>query len=620
MNSFFLRFLFILGICGGVFQQVFAIRMIELKKGVDDIYLYKDYLEIAEDKTGFWTLDTILQPGFDRFVLNTEDYRYVENHTSTYWIHLRVQNNAPVAQKWIFEVLSMHTHYLTLYYKGQDGRWVMSSAGEKKPFSERSYKVKNFTFNLPLDSGKVHDLYVKVRSENDAGFEYKIRSQEYFTWYTSHEYMYLGVYYGLLAFLILYNLILFITSLDKIYIFYALYLIGCSLVSFSEDGLSYEFLWPGKPWINDLIDQYCEVLFLTFFLLYASYFISLHKNYPLFFKILVAISGVYISTQLFFTTLAEIAFIYLYWIPFVLLYLAALYSYWKGYIAARFLIIGYSFVLVSLLLSRLRWYGIIEANIFTVYSFYFAVILETFVFTYAIADRFTILKKEKDKAQSNLIQQLEENKQLQSKVNRELEEKVADRTAQLEIEKQKLDTANKELATMAEELNRINSRLDYDNWHLQKNLKEETRSRILHEKVSYAEYCTIFSTDFSCFKYLEEIKWKEGYHCRKCFHLKYSEMSDEHLSRRCTRCGYVESVTNHTIFQSIKFPLTKALYLVYYCSLEAEKMTLDELSELLQLRRNTCWSFNKKVKERMENIKKKNKINTIKNWESLILD
>ena len=128
-----------------------------------------------------------------------------------------------------------------------------------------------------------------------------------------------------------------------------------------------------------------------------------------------------------------------------------------------------------------------------------------------------------------LIDQLEKNKLLQTKVNRELEEKVADRTAELEVEKQKLDAANKELASMAEELNKINSRLDFDNWHLQKNLKEETKSRIIHEKVSYEEYCTIFPNDFSCFKYLEEIKWTGGYSCKKCSNHKYSELSDEHL-------------------------------------------------------------------------------------------
>ncbi len=597
-----------------------AIRVVELQNGVDDLYLFKDHFEIAEDRTGLWTIDTVTSPGFTRFVLNTAEYRYVENHEAAYWIHLKVRNETLPSHKWVFEVLSLHTDHFQLYYRGADGQWVRREAGEKRPFREREYKVKNFTFDLPLTTGETHDLYLCVRSGNDAGFEYKIRSQHYFTWYTTHEYLFLGVYYGLLAFLIVYNLFLFISSLDKIYVLYALYLIGCCLVSFSEDGLSYEFLWPSYPWMNGLIDEYCEVFFLLSFILYASYFISLHKNFPDLFKVLIVLVTVYVLIQLFSVRLAEISFLYLYWIPFVLVYLIAWYSYRKGFVAARFLIIGYSFVLVSILMSRLRWYGIIEANIFTVYSFYFAVVLEAFVFSYAIADRFTVLKKEKERTQSTLIYQLEENKKLQTKVNRELEEKVAERTAALEEETQKLNAANKKLEAMADELNRINSQLDHDNWHLQKNLKEETRSRIVHEKVSYEEYTRIFPSDFSCYKYLEELKWGEGYKCKKCTNTKYSGLTDEYLSRRCTKCGYIESVMTHTIFRAVKFPLTKAFYLVYYCSLESEKMTLDELSELLQLRRNTCWSFSKKVRERIEKLKQKHKVNTVKSWESLILD
>ena len=620
MNASYIRFLILFVTFFSLFQSsLYAIKIIELKDGIEDIYLYKDHLEIAEDKTSQWTIDTITKSDFTRFKINTEEYRYVENHASTYWIHIKVYNGASFSNKWIFEVLSLHTNDLQLYYKINDS-FVMKQTGEGKPFSVREYKVKNFTFDLPFETNKEYDIYVRVRSQNDAGFEYKIRSQHYFTWYTTHEYLYLGVYYGLLIFLIIYNLFLFISSLDKIYILYTLYLLGCILVSFSEDGLCFEFFWPNTPAISLFVDEYCEQLFLVFFILYASYFISLHKQFPFYFKVLISVVSVYLLIQFFLVRVAEITYLYLYWIPFVMVYTIAIYSYKKGYKAARFLIIGYSFVLLSILMSRLRWYGIIDANIFTVYSFYFAVVIEAFVFTYAISDRFNLIKKEKETAQLNLINQLEQNKFLQTKVNRELEGKVAERTTELQSEKEKLDVANKKLEEMALELNKINSKLDYDNWHLQKDLKEETKSRILFERVSYEEFSKIFPTDFSCIKYLEEVKWKDNYCCKKCSNIKYSDQKDELLSRRCTKCGYIESVIANTIFQSIKFPITKAFYLVYYCSLETEKMTLDELSELLQLRRNTCWSFRKKIQERISAVKIKKKVNSIKNWDFLLLD
>jgi hypothetical protein len=47
-------------------------------------------------------------------------------------------------------------------------------------------------------------------------------------------------------------------------------------------------------------------------------------------------------------------------------------------------------------------------------------------------------------------------------------------------------------------------------------------------------------------------------------------------------------------------------------------MTIDELASLLDLSRNTCWSFKKKVVERMLSIQKTHR--DTKKWEVLILE
>jgi hypothetical protein len=306
-------------------------------------------------------------------------------------------------------------------------------------------------------------------------------------------------------------------------------------------------------------------------------------------------------------------------LPFFWLYDLAIKKLKTGYKAARVFIIGCTLVIASIVLVRLRWYGIVPVNIFTVYIFNFSVVVEAFIFSYAIAERFSIFKKEREIAQQKLIIQLEENKELQNKVNRELEEKVKERTHELSEEKSKLAEANIRLEAMAQELNRLNSKLDFENWHLQKDLKEEKKSRILLEKVSYEEFISIFPDDTACFRFLEKCKWEEGFHCLKCQNQRYIEKPEKPFVRRCTRCGYIESVTTHTLFHAVKFPLNKAFYLAYSTVYEKDSRTLDELSELLELRRNTCWSFRKKALERIEQYQKKTGIE-VRNWEAIILD
>jgi predicted nucleic-acid-binding Zn-ribbon protein len=145
-------------------------------------------------------------------------------------------------------------------------------------------------------------------------------------------------------------------------------------------------------------------------------------------------------------------------------------------------------------------------------------------------------------------------------------------------------------------------------------VKEETRSRILQEKVPYEEYLQIYPSDHACLSFLEKIKWEEGYTCRKCGNLSYSK-TDKNFARRCTKCKYTESVTAGTLFHGIKFPLNKAFYIVYDTYDEKSRSTIDKLSEKIDLRRVTVWMFRKKV---LDAYSKKTR-HQDSGWESLIL-
>jgi hypothetical protein len=73
-------------------------------------------------------------------------------------------------------------------------------------------------------------------------------------------------------------------------------------------------------------------------------------------------------------------------------------------------------------------------------------------------------------------------------------------------------------------------------------------------------------------------------------------------SRRCSKCNYVETIITGTIFAGIKFPIKKAFYLLFLMS-EGKHYTVGELSALVDLRQQTCWSFKKRVEERKSNLK-----------------
>ena len=116
--------------------------------------------------------------------------------------------------------------------------------------------------------------------------------------------------------------------------------------------------------------------------------------------------------------------------------------------------------------------------------------------------------------------------------------------------------------------------------------------------VTISEFHDRFKTDSDCLDYLYELKWKDGFECRKCKHTE-SRTGNTARDKRCLKCGYEESVTAQTLFHKVKFSLHSAFYICYRICIAKKGMSSTELSRELGLRQMTCWSFKRKVQQAM---------------------
>ena len=78
--------------------------------------------------------------------------------------------------------------------------------------------------------------------------------------------------------------------------------------------------------------------------------------------------------------------------------------------------------------------------------------------------------------------------------------------------------------------------------------------------LSTFEFQHHFKDGSDCLAYLANLKWKDGYQCRRC-HCKDYTKGYLPFARRCKHCRYDESATAHTIFHNLKFNLLKAFLL-----------------------------------------------------------
>jgi hypothetical protein len=211
-----------------------------------------------------------------------------------------------------------------------------------------------------------------------------------------------------------------------------------------------------------------------------------------------------------------------------------------------------------------------------------------------------------------------ENEKLKDFANKELERQVEVRTLEISQRNQELAEANSKLVAQSQEIERMNLLLAEDNKVLQQDVREQTKARAMAKDMSFEEFARIFPDDLACLKYISDIKWTANFQCKRCNNTKFFNGRAPY-SRRCTHCGYEESATNATIFHRCKIPLHKAFYMVYLVSSRREDVTSEELSNTLQIRQKTCWSFKQKIIQAGTITTKSGKKKQIKDWNVLIL-
>jgi hypothetical protein len=117
---------------------------------------------------------------------------------------------------------------------------------------------------------------------------------------------------------------------------------------------------------------------------------------------------------------------------------------------------------------------------------------------------------------------------------------------------------------------------------------------IFKKELSEEQLNELFQSDENCLKFLAEVKWEDGFTCRKCGHNNYCPGKTPY-SRRCTKCKTEESAASGTIFHNCKFPIHKAFYIAYNVCKGKEELSTYEFARRLSLRQMTCWNFRTKI-------------------------
>jgi len=611
--------------------SAFAQKVVALNDSVDQHIFNFGEIEAFTDQGNRLTFAEVSSPAFrHKFQPNLKSTPQTKDQTATYWYRIKIKHNSNAGKRYLLEFFDQTIDQVTAYLPQKDGSYQKSEFGDTYNFEKRQLHHKNFELYIKNDNNDTQLYYFKFKSSQISDVIIVLRTVDWFISYALDEYFYFGIFYGMILVFSFYNLIMFIAMRQRQYLYYVLYNLSVGFFEMSTDGIAYQYLWSSAPQWNQI--SYAFALYATsvFALLFTRELLFVKAKAPRLNKLILYIIGIRSVIFIYSLLIDRSLFTYKFieFIPLAVAFYTGIHIYRSGYKPARFFVLGYSFLFAGFILKLLIMIGFSWLNIGVIsyYSLSFCFVLEMVFLSFAIGDKVRILKHKKEKVQRQMIRQLAENFKLKDTLNQQLEAKVEERTKEvfhksliIEAKNAELLEVNDRLMQQAEEISRMNVLLEQDNQELQTNVEKVTRDRVMSADVDFEEFSKIYPDKDSCNLFLSELKWADGYSCRKC---KNTHYYNGHIpySRRCSKCGYEESVTTYTVFHNTRIPINKAFYMIFLIYSTKGKISSHKLSEILNIRQSTCWTYGSKIKLLMEERKAILKKTNKNGWSKLVLE
>jgi signal transduction histidine kinase len=353
---------------------------------------------------------------------------------SIFWVKIPITNNTN--NKSLFLELSLPIlDYIKFYSPKNDGKHNTIEVGDDFLFNKRKYKDPHYLFNINIPKGETKTFYLKIRSNEAVQLPIKIGSKTIIYSQLKNRDVLSGIYFGIMLVMILYNLFIYFSVKDKSYLYYVVYIAFILLTQASLQGYTFQYLWPTAP----IIAKYSLILFpslsgitgMIFMNIFLKtkeysirlYVISLILMIPYVISILLSLLGIFDLSQIIIQLNSGIVSIFMLVVPIII--------YRKGFKPAKYFIVAWSVFLLGVFIFIFKDMEILPFNNLTRYTMQIGSGIETILLSFALAARINVYKKEKEDSQQKTVEVLKENEKIIKEQNVVLEQKVEERTIEL---------------------------------------------------------------------------------------------------------------------------------------------------------------------------------------------
>ncbi|MCF2497967.1 sensor histidine kinase [Dyadobacter chenhuakuii] len=389
-------------------------------------------VEIFEDVTNARNFEQVLKT--NAFVQSTDDTPNMGLSQSTFWIRFSIANKS--ASSLLYLELAHPLIHTCELFEMEGAKVKVETNRENADFNERRIKHQNLVFALDIRPGQQKNYYLRVKGYNQVILPLILRDQETFFEAAQIGETINGIFAGIIAVMVLYNVFIYFSTRDKSYLFYVLYVLFVGLAQTALSGYGFKYIWPFAPKFNSVATIYFSGVAGIFAMLFVKNFLQLPEKWPPGVFILNVIIALYSSTGLLnllgFELLSFRAVDVSGGVGAIGLFIIGFKLSKENYRPAKLFLLAWSIFLLGLFLLVLRNINILPYNIFTTYTMQFGSIAEVVLLSIALADKINIFKKEREESQEEALRVSLENEKIIMEQNINLERSVNERTAELQ--------------------------------------------------------------------------------------------------------------------------------------------------------------------------------------------
>jgi signal transduction histidine kinase/CheY-like chemotaxis protein len=397
-------------------------------------------LQVFEDAGGQATIaDVRAQAAAGNFKPHHKATLNAGYSRSVFWLKIDLHyrpTNAGAHRTWLLELAYPPLDRLDLYLPDAAGNYqLVRQTGDALPFASREIRQNNYLFKLDFTPDQTQTLYLRLQSEGSIQAPVTLWSSTAYLEEQPVRLYVLGLIYGVLLGMLVYNLFIYLSVRDTSYLYYIFYIASFGLYQLSVNGAAVQYFWPDNPWWANAATPFfigCAGLFGSQF---ARSFLqtATHSRWmDRLLLALVAFGALVVGLSLMTSYALALRLATALALTFtVVIFAAGIFAWLRGLRVARYFIIAWSAFLLGGIINTLMVLGYLPNVFLTMYSSQIGSAIEVALLSLALADRINAMREQQAQTLFDAGQKLEVLNQQLARSNQLKDEFLATLTHEL---------------------------------------------------------------------------------------------------------------------------------------------------------------------------------------------